>query len=273
TPICHGSPRPPSLRWPSTTSGPNNVVYVGTHVRERAVAAANHPVWLRHGSRNECLLGIPCLDRVAGESERGSGVGRRRHPPRRGVCSRAHDVEIADRPHSADRRALRARLLWREGAMLAGTSANRATCPLKWRKRLGCVLGVRWGTRRLVPGFAYGPRESALAFAQPAADEASHGLALLGGQLQPGDPLGLLDHLGRDGGGLLGLGRDGALEDGRPDAGGGEGLEQSAARQVGGGGAAHGGVPARAARLRGGRTPPRGMYWASKRTQERSSGN
>ena len=52
--------------------------------------------------------------------------------------------------------------------MLAGTSANRATCPLKWRKRLGCVLGVSLdgGTRRLVPGFAYGPRESALAFAQ-----------------------------------------------------------------------------------------------------------
>src|SRR5262249_34831508 len=30
----------------------------GPHVRERAVAAANHPVWLPHGSRNECLVAV-----------------------------------------------------------------------------------------------------------------------------------------------------------------------------------------------------------------------
>src|SRR5262249_26056465 len=33
TPIYHGSPRPPSLRLPSTTSGPNNVVYGGSPCR------------------------------------------------------------------------------------------------------------------------------------------------------------------------------------------------------------------------------------------------
>src|SRR5262249_30983817 len=53
-------------------------------------------------------------------------------------------------------------------------------------------------------------------------------------QLEPGDPLGLLHHLRRDGGGLLRLGRQGAPEDGAAGAEAGQDFQEVASGRRGG---------------------------------------